>query len=241
MIRNNIAILGAAIAWLPNPGGDPPMDAREFGARLTEALAASGISKLAFVRALQARRTVLKAAGKPPLRKVDRPALYDMLEGRDVPPVDTLAEMAKILGVRLAWLAVGEEPMERDLPSGQPPIWLVDGHRGAWKRPSVKRRLEARETFQELFSRRSGGFAEAEPAVQVLFTELLSRRLNRRRNRGDRGPADPAYRAETARGLYLKCFLDLAAELPDGTAFSSPAFTAAFLANVGEWFKDEEA
>jgi len=216
------------------------MNAKEFGARLTEALTASRTSKLAFARALQARRKARSMGGKPPLRKVDRSALYDFLEGRDVPPTDTLAEMSEILGVRMAWLAEGEEPAERHLPPSQLPIWLVDGHRGVWKRPSLKRRREAQDAFQELFLERSPGYSQAEPVVQMVFKEILFRRLNRRRNRGDRGPADPAYRAETARGLYLKCFLDLAADLPEGTEFSSPDFTAAFMAKVGDWLRDEE-
>jgi transcriptional regulator with XRE-family HTH domain len=216
------------------------MKAKEFGERLRGALHGAGFSKLHFARELQSRRGVRQARGGTPLRKVDRPALYAFLEGRDVPPIDTLSEMAEILDVRLGWLAEGEEPLERDLEDYPTPIWLVDGHRGAWRRPSVAKRREARSVFQELFLARSGGFQEAEPVVKAVFQELLSARLARRRSRGDRGPSDPSYRAETARGLYLKCFLDLKAELPKGTEFSSPVFTAAFLGKVGGWFADEE-
>jgi len=216
------------------------MKAMEMGQRLSEALLARGITKLGFSDQLQRRRVERKRMGEPPLRKVDRPALYAFLEGRDVPPADTLVEMAEILAVRMAWLAEGEEPMEADLPPALPPVWLVDGHRGPWKRPTAQKRLEARGSFQEHFLGPSEGFLEAEPLVRGIFQELLARRLTRRRARGDRGPSDPAYRAKTARSLYLKCFLDVQAELPQGVTFSSPAFTVAFLARVGGWLSDEE-
>jgi len=215
------------------------MIAKEFGARLKEALEGRGLSKLQFSREIQARRATREARGEPSLRKVDRSALYAFLQGRDFPPVDTLAEMADVLGVRVGWLAEGEEPPERDLPDCPAPIWVVDGHRGPWKRPSVEKRLEARLAFDEVFSRRSGGFEEADPTVRLVFQELLARRLARRRTRGDRGPADPTYRANTARSLYLKCFLDVRDDLPPGTRFSSPEFTAGFLGGVAKWMEDE--
>ncbi|MBT8397221.1 MAG: hypothetical protein HKO65_10450 [Gemmatimonadetes bacterium] len=215
------------------------MRADEFGHRLELLLRGREMSKLGFARTLQARREPRELNGEPALRKVDRSALYAFLQGRDFPPVDTLAEMAEILDVRLGWLAEGEEPMERDVPGAPPPIWVIDGHRGAWKRPSVPKRLEARMAFDEVFFPRSGGYKEAEPIVQTIFGDLLSRRLRRRRKRGDRGPAYPLYRAETARGLYLKCFLDVIDELPIGTAFSSPRFTSAFLSRVPGWVEDE--
>ena len=178
--------------------------------------------------------------GDPPLRKVDRPALYAFLDGRDVPPADTLAEMADILGVRVGWLALGEEPMEPDLPPYPLPLWLVDGHRGAWKRPGLAKRLEARQAFEVGFFPQAKGYEEAEEVVRLVFHELLHKRLERRRNRGDRGPSDPAYRADTARGLYLKCFLDVKVELPDWVPFSSPDFTEAFLPRVRRWIEDEK-
>ena len=167
------------------------MRADEFGQRLSDALRGSGLSKLRFAKELQARRGARKARGEPPLRKVDRSALYAFLQGRDCPPVDTLGEMAELLGVRLAWLAEGEEPVERDLDGPPSPIWLIDGHRGAWKRPGVHKRLQARVAFEEHFFRRSGGYTEADPLVRRLFEGLLSRRLTRRRARGDRGAWDP--------------------------------------------------
>ena len=117
------------------------MMAREFGDRLQEALNGKGISKLQFARELQTRRDSLRTQGQPSLRKVDRPALYAFLQGRDFPPMDTLEEMANILGVRAGWLATGEEPVERDLPEYPPPIWVVDGHRGPWRRPDLQKRL----------------------------------------------------------------------------------------------------
>ncbi len=217
------------------------MRAEEFGGRLSEALRGKGISKLGFAKELQARRDARRRLGHPPLRKVDRSALYAFLQGRDFPPVDTLAEMAEILGVRLAWLAEGEEPMERALSGAPLPIWLIDGHRGPWKRPDVLKRSQARLAFDELFFPRSGGYMEAQPIVRSVFDHLLSRRLRRRRNRGDRGPTNPAYRAKTARGLYLKCFLDVQDDLPPETLFSSPAFTSAFLSRVAGWVADERA
>lgn len=216
------------------------MRAKEFGYRLQEALNGKGISKLQFTRELQARRNFLRARGLPPLRKVDRPALYAFLDGRDVPPLDTLSEMAEILDVRAGWLADGEEPIERGLPEYPPPIWVVDGHRGPWRRPELKRRAEARLIFQDVFYRRSSGFEEADPVVRTIFLELLARRLKRRRSRGDKGPADPTYRANTARSLYLKCFLDVLDDLPPGTRFPSPEFTGAFLSRVAEWMEDEQ-
>jgi len=215
------------------------MRATEFGDRLKEALDGRGLSKLQFARELQARRDHRKQQGEPSLRKTDRPALYAFLQGRDFPPMDTLAEMAEILGVRTGWLAEGEEPVERDLTEYPPPIWIVDGHRGPWRRPDLEKRMEARRVFEELFSRRSEGFSEADPVVRLVFQELLARRLARRRNRGDRGPADPAYRAKTARSLYLKCFLDVRDELSPETNFSSPEFTEAFLSRVSKWMEDE--
>jgi transcriptional regulator with XRE-family HTH domain len=215
------------------------MKAKELGDRLSEALDARGMSKLWFAREIQARRQAREVRGEPPLRKVDRSALYAFLQGRDVPPVDTLGEMADVLGVRLSWLAEGEEPLEPDLAEYPPPLWIVDGHRGPWRRPSVVKRLEAREIFQEVFTRRSEGFEEADPIVRLIFQELLARRLARRRNMGDRGPAEAAYRAETARSLFLKCFLDVQADLPERTSFSSQAFTTAFLGKVGKWVEDE--
>ena len=215
------------------------MGAKDFGDRLREALEARGMTKLQFARELQLRREARRKMGEPPLRKVDRPALYAFLRGRDFPPADTLGEMADLLGVRLGWLAEGEEPVERDLPEYPSPVWIVDGHRGPWRRPDVAKRLEARETFEAIFHRRSGGFLEADPTVRLIFKELLSRRFARRRNQGDRGPADPAYRADTAWNLYLKCFLDVKEELPPDTAFSSPEFTGAFLSRVAGWMEDE--
>jgi hypothetical protein len=215
------------------------MRAEEFGDRLSGALQGSGFSKLGFAKELQARRDAKRARGEPPLRKVDRSALYSFLQGRDFPPVDTLAEMAIMLGVRAGWLAEGEEPVERDLPGFPPPIWLIDGHRGPWKRPGIAKRAEARLAFEELFFPRSEGYSEAEPIVRLIFEDLLSRRLARRRNRGDRGPSYPIYRAKTARSLYLKCFLDVQDDLPTGTRFSSPEFTSAFLYRVAGWVKDE--
>jgi len=215
------------------------MRAREFGNRLAAALEASGLSKLGFAKDLQARRDARAAKGEPPLRKVDRSALYAFLQGRDLPPADTLAEMADILDVRLGWLAEGEEPIQRDLPQCPPPIWLVDGHRGSWRPPGPGKRALAREAFQVHFFRRSKGFEEADATVRLVFQELLGRRLARRRNRGDRGPSDPEYRANTARSLFLKCFLDVRADLPAGTLFSSSAFSAAFLSKVAVWIEDE--
>lgn len=215
------------------------MTGRDFGNRLSEAMIAGGLSKLHFARELQRRKRHRSESGGPPLRKVDRSALYAFLQGRDVPPVDTLAEMADILGVRLGWLAQGEEPLEPDLPDCPPPLWLVDGHRGPWRRPRVRVRHEARKAFDVLFYSRSEGFEEAEPTIRLIFQEILARRLSRRRGRGDRGPADPEYRAGTARSLYLKCFMDLKAELPPETSFSSPEFSSAFLEKVPQWLKDE--
>lgn len=215
------------------------MTSNGFGNRLREALEGAGFSKLQFVRQLQARGALRKARGEPVLRKVDRSALYSFLKGRDFPPVDTLGEMADVLGVRLGWLAEGEEPVERDLPRPALPIYLVDGRRGPWRRASVAKRLEARKVFEEAFLRPCEGFSEAEPLVRLVFQDLLERRLARRRNRGDRSPADPAYRASTARGLYLKCFLDVMHDLPPGTEFSSPEFTTAFSSRVGAWLEDE--
>jgi len=215
------------------------MRAKELGDRLREALDARGQSKLQFAREIQARRVVREERGEPPLRKTDRSALYAFLQGRDVPPVDTLSEMADVLGVRLGWLAQGEEPLEPDLPEYPPPIWVVDGHRGPWRRPGVAKRLDARMAFGEAFGARSSGFEEADPMVRLIFQELLARRLARRRDRGDRGPAEATYRASTARNLYLKCFLDVMEELPPGTEFSSPEFTRAFLCGVGKWLDDE--
>jgi hypothetical protein len=202
-------------------------------------LESRGLSKLQFAKELQRKKAVRKARGEPTLRKVDRPALYSFLQGRDVPPTDTLAEMAAILNVRTGWLAEGEQPVERGLADGIQPIWVIDGQRGPWKRPALKKRLEARLAFLEFFLGRARGYHEAEPVVRLIFHELLSRRLERRRNRGDRGPADPEYRAKTARGLYLKCFLDVMDELPQKTEFSSPTFTSAFLSGVGRWIEDE--
>ena len=89
------------------------MRAKEFGARLKEALDGRGLSKLQFSREIQARRGAREARGEPPLRKVDRSALYAFLQGRDSPPVDTLAEMADVLGGRVGWLAEGEAHGER--------------------------------------------------------------------------------------------------------------------------------
>lgn len=215
------------------------MKAKEFGDRLSAALRGSGFSKLRFAKELQSRRSGRRFRGEPTLRKVDRSALYAFLQGRDFPPVDTLAEMAELLGVRLGWLAEGEEPVERDLGSAPPPIWLIDGHRGAWKRPSVPKRLQARVAFETHFFPRSEGYFEASPTVRSIFHELLSRRLARRRARGDRGPSDPEYRAKTARGLYLKCFLDVSDDLPRGVAYSSLEFTTAFLSRVSGWMEDE--
>ena len=129
--------------------------------------------------------------------------------------------------------------MERDLDPGPPPIWLVDGHRGSWKRPDLPSRLRTRAAFEEGLGGQFQGFEEAEPPVQWFFKELLALRLARRRERGDRGPADPVYRGKTARGLYLKCFLDLQYDLPEGTPFSSPEFTSAFLSRVAGWVEDE--
>jgi len=215
------------------------MKAKELGDRLKEALDGRGLSKLQFAREIQARRVMREEKGEPPLRKVDRSALYAFLQGRDVPPVDTLGEMADVLGVRLGWLAEGEEPVEPDLPEYPPPIWVVDGHRGPWRRPSVSKRLEARMAFEEAFGARSRGFEEADPIARLIFQELLARRLARRRDRGDRGPSDATYRAGTARNLYLKCFLDVMEDLPPGTNFASAEFTSAFLGRVGDWLDDE--
>ena len=215
------------------------MQAREFGERLGEALEAAGFSKLRFVRLLQDRRQQRKARGEPPLRKVDRPALYAFLDGRDLPPVDTAAEMADILGVRLAWLAEGEEPLETGLPAFPPPIWLVVGREGPWRGPNLPARLRARRIFQESFLSRADGFAEADPVVRVAFVELLGRRLARRRAGGGRTASDAAYRASTAWGLYLKCFLDVMAELPSGTGYASREFTRAFLSRLAGWIEDE--
>jgi hypothetical protein len=215
------------------------MRAKEFGKRLSDALRGSGYSKLRFAKEVQSRRSGRRFRGEPPLRKVDRSALYAFLGGRDFPPVDTLAEMAELLGVRLGWLAEGEEPMERDLGDVPPPIWMIDGHRGAWKPPSVSKRLEARVAFETHFFPRSEGYIEANPGVRSIFHELLSRRLARRRARGDRGPSDSEYRAKTARGLYLKCFLDVSDDLPQGVPYSSPEFTTAFLSRVSDWMEDE--
>ncbi|TFH58984.1 MAG: XRE family transcriptional regulator [Gemmatimonadales bacterium] len=216
------------------------MNAKEFGNRLAEALDGMGMSKLQFARELRTRREARKEKGEPLLRKVDRPALYAFLQGRDLPPVDTLGEMADVLRVRLGWLAEGEEPVERDLPEYPPPIWVVDGHRGPWRRPDVIRRMEARTAFEVVFGGRSEGFEEADPTVRLIFQLLLARRLARRRNRGDRGPADAVYRADTARNLYLKCFLDVMAELPSETTYASPEFTDAFLGRVARWLADEQ-
>jgi len=215
------------------------MRAKEFGRRHAAALKDSGRSKLSFAKELQARRDAMKAKGEPPLRKVDRSALYAFLQGRDFPPTDTLAEMAEILGVRLGWLAEGEEPIQRDLPECPPPIWLVDGNRGPQRLPGPGKRAAARDAFQVHFFSRSKGFEESKATVRLIFQELLEKRLARRRDRGDRGPSDPVYRANTARSLYLKCFLDVSADLPAETTFSSPAFTAAFLSKVPVWVQDE--
>jgi len=215
------------------------MNAVDFGIRLGQAMEGAGFSKLAFSRRLQERRDARAAKGEPRLRKVDRPALYSFLEGRDVPPLDTAFEMARLLGVRVGWLALGEEPMEPDLPDPLPPIWLVDGHRGPWRPPDVPTRLRARRIFQEAFLSRADGFQATERSVAVLFKELLGRRLARRRAHGERAASDPAYRASTAWGLYLKCFLDLKAVLPPDTAFSDPAFTREFLGRFRGWMEDE--
>ena len=168
------------------------MNARDFGHRLGEVLEASGFSKLQFSRQLQARRHAREARGEPPLRKVDRPALYAFLDGRDVPPLDTVAEMAEMLRVRLGWLAEGEERMEQGLPDGLPPVWLIDGRNLPLSRLGVSERLQSRRIFQEAFLGRSEGFHEAEPAVRVVFKELLARRLARRRAKGERATFDPA-------------------------------------------------
>jgi hypothetical protein len=200
---------------------------------------AAGFSKLGFAKELQARKRSRAARREPPLRKVDRPALYAFLDGRDVPPLDTLAEMAELLQVRLAWLAEGEEPLERDLPPNPPPIWLLDGRRVSRRGPSMKDRLEAREAFETAFFRRSAGYWEVEPVVRLVFDGLFQRRLARRRGRGDEGVTNPKYRAHTAWGLFLKCFLDVKAELPDWIEFSSPEFTGAFLAKLPIWIGDE--
>lgn len=152
-----------------------------------------------------------------------------------MPPVDTLAEMAEVLRVRLAWLAEGEEPLERDLPGNPLPIWLLDGQRGSWRRPTMKDRVKAREAFEKTFFPRSSGYWEVETVVRLVFDGLYDRRLARRAGRGDPGVTDPEYRAKTARGLFLKCFLDVKDELPAWVKFSSPEFTAAFLAKVPIW------
>jgi hypothetical protein len=216
------------------------MVANSFARRLDEALKAAGMSKLGFSNQLQDRRSLRNALGEPPLRKVDRPALYTFLDGRGVPPLDTAQEMAKILGVRLGWLAIGEEPVEPGLSGPSPPIWLMDGQKGPWRRPSLGARRKARRVFEEEFLSRSSGFRQADPIVQVVFKELLARRLARRRALGERSVSEPSYRAQTAWGLYLKCFLDVMAGLPEGTRFSSPDFTDAFLARVGGWLDDEK-
>jgi hypothetical protein len=216
------------------------MKAKEFASRLGEALGATGRSKLSVTRELQARREQRAARGEPTLRKVDRSALYSFLDGRDIPPADTAAEIADLLGVRLGWLVEGEEPMESDLAGFPAPIWLVDGQTGPWRRPGPQKRIEARGAFLVHFFRRCDGYEEAEAPVRTIFKELLARRLTRRRDRGDRGPSNPEYRAKTARSLFLKCFLDVLADLPQGTRVSSPTFTAAFLSRVAGWLEDEE-
>lgn len=215
------------------------MRPKEFGNRLSEAMRAAGFSKLAFAREMQVRRKERATRGGIPLRKVDRPALYAFLEGRDVPPVDTLGEMAEVLEVRLAWLAEGEEPLERDLPPSPVPIWLLDGHRGSSGIPGMEARLRAREAFEKLFFPRSRGYWEVEDVVRLVFDGLFQRRLARRRAQGDSGIPDPEYRAKAARGLFLKCFLDVKEELPGWVQFSSPEFTAAFLGRVPIWVGDE--
>lgn len=98
----------------------------------------------------------------------------------------------------------------------------------------------ARKVFEEEFLSRSTGYGQADTIVQVVFKELLARRLARRRALGERSVSDASYRAKTAWGLYLKCFLDVVAGLPEGTGFSSPEFTDAFLARVGGWLDDEK-
>jgi hypothetical protein len=103
----------------------------------------------------------------------------------------------------------------------------------------MENRLKAREAFEKAFFPRSAGYWEAEPVVRLVFDGLFERRLARRRGRGDEGVADPEYRAETAWGLFLKCFLDVKAELPAWVDFSSPEFTAAFLAQLPTWVGDE--
>jgi transcriptional regulator with XRE-family HTH domain len=216
------------------------MRAREFGNRLAEALKGAGMSKLALSRELKARRRARELIGEPVLRKVDRPALYAALRGEDVPPLDTVAEMAQILGVRLGWLSDGEEPVEPDLAPFPTPIWLVKGPRRAGRPLGVPERLQARRIFQEAFLGRAQGFHEAQEVVRRVFQEILARRLDRRRSHGERGVGDPAYRASTAWSLYLKCFLDVSAELPSETRFSSADFTEAFLARVPGWLEDEK-
>lgn len=92
------------------------MRALDLAARLNEAIDTYGMPKLEFARKLQVRRSARRARGEPTLRKVDRSALYAILDGGDVPPVDTLAEMAEILEVRLGWLEEGEDPRRFRLP-----------------------------------------------------------------------------------------------------------------------------
>jgi hypothetical protein len=75
--------------------------------------------------------------------------------------------------------------------------------------------------------------------VRLIFDGLFDRRLARRSGRGYPGVQDPEYRAKTARTLFLKCFLDVKAELPAWVQFSSQEFTSAFLARVPEWVADE--
>jgi transcriptional regulator with XRE-family HTH domain len=215
------------------------MTPQDFGTRLGEAMEAAGFSKLAFAREMQSRRKGRAARGEPPLRKVDRPALYTFLDGRDVPPMDTLAEMSEVLQVRLAWLAEGEEPLERDLPPNPVPIWLLDGLKGSHRQHTMKDRVEAREAFEKAFFPRSQGYWEVEDVVRLVFDGLFDRRLARRRGQGDPGVAHPEYRANAARGLFLKCFLDVKDELPGWVEFSSPEFTAAFLEKVSIWIGDE--
>lgn len=173
----------------------PP--AGTFAERLTKAWEATGWSLTEFSGRL--------AEAHPGLRGTSSVQLGRYMDGPPAaePPLNVGRALADVLRVSPAWLMLGGKrlPEPDGLTDYIRPLWRIDGPMADEHLPeSPKERDEARKSFEEGFRSFADTWGRLSPTVQVLFGNLLARRMLAARHEGDPW-REPFWRGQEAKRL----------------------------------------
>lgn len=155
---------------------------------------------------------------------------------RKTPPLPTLEALAFVLKVRVAWLALGQGPMEAGVPAdADRELFLVDG--ALWRfNPFLdpeKRNLD-RQSFHAAF-RSADGFENVSQTGQLVFCNHMARFFESTREEG-LYKESASWRGQEAAMQFVKALDIIRYQTQlEGKPQGDPFRTGAILWALGSW------